>query len=107
MSSQQLVLSSNNTEEGINSRLTKCQLDRYHNTAQAPLLDKEPQYHPPQHATAGLHPGPSSPARDIWWPSLETCSNLVTSETPTTNANRLYLVAVAAGRVGTSRQYAS
>ena len=36
---------------------------------------------PQSHAPPGLWPQPY-PASDIWWPSLETCSNLFTSGAP-------------------------
>ena len=38
---------------------------------------------PPGHGTSlDQDPWPHSPAKDIWWPSLETCSNLFTSGPP-------------------------
>ena len=42
-------------------------------------LDPPPGPSPSEHGVSG-HPGPGpAPASDIWWPSLENCSNLFTA----------------------------
>ena len=51
------------------------------------------------------HPKPSPPASDIWWPSLETCSNLFISGCPHPQEWHLVL-AIGAHTVSASDQYA-
>ena len=46
-----------------------------------------------------------SPASDIWWPSLETCSNFVHFRTPPLPHQGWHLVALEAGTVSASRRY--
>ena len=61
---------------------------------------------PPPHWTWDLRepPAPAHPA-DIWWLSLETCSDLFTSGHPLPSGS-WHLVAVETGTVGKCRQYA-
>ena len=61
-----------------------------------------PTLAPSRHRTLLYSPLP--PANDIWWPSLETCSNLFTSGPPSHQC--WYLVAIEVCMVGASGQNA-
>ena len=79
-------------------------------TVQGPLCQTQSAHHP-RHGTSLYRdtppPIPCPCASDIWWPSLDTRSNLITSGLPPPSQKKHLLVAIEACMVGTSTRYAS